>query len=94
MKKLRLRELENWPPQPGGPYDSYTRIPVGGEGRVDEVFPVLENGVTMRGDFEGRSHSYDYHAPSEEVADRVHKIVAQNLGKTVRELGELEIEVE
>jgi len=94
MKKLRLRELENWPPEPGGAYDAYTRFPVGGEGRVDEIFPVLESAVTMQGDFMGRPHSYHYHAPSDEVADRVHKIVAQNLGKTVRELGELEIEVE
>ena len=92
MKKKRVRELKNWPPDPGGAYDSYSRFPMGGEGRVDEVFPVIETSVTMRGDFEGRSHSYHYHAPNKTIAERVHKIVAQNLGKTVRELGEFEIE--
>jgi hypothetical protein len=94
MKKVRLRELENWPPEPGGAHDPDARFPAGGEGRVDEIFPVQENGVPMRGDFNGRSHSSDYHAPSEIVAVLVHKIVAQNLGNTVRELGELEIEIE
>jgi hypothetical protein len=43
---------------------------------------------------EGRRHphSYDYKAWSETITSRIHTIVGVNLGKTVAELGEFEID--
>jgi hypothetical protein len=93
MKKVRLRDLPEWPPAPGGAYDSHTRFPIGGEATVNEVFPVRDKAVTFRGTFEGNPSSYHYVAPSEQTAERIHRAIAANLGKTVSELGDLEVEI-
>jgi hypothetical protein len=94
MKKVKLRELPNWQPQPGGAYDSNTRFPLGGEAVVREVFPVNRAMVTFRGEFERHSHSYHYKASSEKLASRIHVVVATNMGKRVAELGDCEIEID
>jgi hypothetical protein len=93
MTTVRLRELPDWPPAPGGAYDSLTRFPVGGEARVNEVFPVRDKRVTFRGVFEGNPSSYHYVAPSEQTAERIYDAIAANLGKKVGDLGDVEIEV-
>jgi hypothetical protein len=67
---------------------------MGGEGRVDEIFAVSNRQVTFHGQFRGQSHSYHYFAPSARIAESVHAAIAGNLGKSVFELGDLEIEIE
>ena len=94
MPKIRLRELPYWPPEPGGIYDSQSHFPLGGEAVVTEVFPVLYKTVTFRGIFEGRPHSYLYVASDQRTAQKIYDLIAVNRGKTVSELGELEIEVD
>lgn len=94
MKTIRLRELPEWPPQPGGAFDSSWRFPTAGEAVVDELYPVLNRMVTFRGQFEGHPHSYHYTAATEKIASRIQAVVAANMGKTVEELGEFELEVE
>jgi hypothetical protein len=93
MKKIRVRDLPDWPPQPGGAYESGTRFPVGAEAVINDVFPLNKTTVTFQGQFGGHSHSYHYKAPSEKIANQIHNLVAANIGKTVAELGEFEIEV-
>jgi hypothetical protein len=94
MKTKRLRELPDWPPQPGGAYDASTRFPIAGEAVITEVFPVTGMEVTFHGKFEGHQHSYHYFAESEKIAARIREAVFANVGRTVSDLGELEIEVE
>jgi hypothetical protein len=93
MKKLTLKELPDWPPLPGGAYDGSTQFPLAGEAVIDQVNPVTDSWVTFRGQFKGHPHSYHYQASSEEIANQIHEVVAANIGKTIVELGEFEIEV-
>ncbi len=93
MKKVRVRELQDWPPQPGGAYSPGAVIPVGGEALVSEVFPVSDKILTFRGTFDKDSHSYHYKADTHKIALQLHEIVSKNVGKTVLSLGEFEIEV-
>jgi hypothetical protein len=60
---------------------------------VSEVFPLRERTVTFRGIFEGQSHSYHYKAKNEKIALEIQAVIQKNVGKTVAQLAELEIEV-
>jgi hypothetical protein len=93
MKKLRLRELPEWPPQPGGAYKPGEFFPTAGEAVVSEVFPLRERTVTFRGIFDGQSHSYHYKAENKKIALEIQEVVQKNVGKTVAQLAELEVEV-
>jgi hypothetical protein len=93
MQKIRVRALPDWPPQPGGALESGTRSPTAGEAVVYDVFPLNGTTVTFRAKLEDHPHSYDVKASSEQIANQIHNVVAANIGKTVAELGEFEIEV-
>ena len=93
MTKFKLNKLRDWPPQPGGAYKSGTRFPTVGEAVVDDVFPLDGVTVTFRAQLDDQPHSYHYKAPSEKIANQIHNIVAANIGKTVAELGDFEVEV-
>ena|ERR1700693_2106381 len=94
MRKITLRELPDWPPEPGGAYESGTVFPVAGEAVVIEVFPAIGDMVTFHGEFGKNPHSYHYTASSETIASRIHAVIFANLGKTVADLGDLEIEID
>jgi hypothetical protein len=93
MKKIRIRELPDWPPQPGGAYGPETVFPMGGEALVSEVFPVHDRVITFKGMFGKDSHSYHYKAETAKIAEQLHSLVKDGIGMTVAELGDLEIEV-
>jgi hypothetical protein len=95
MKKIRIRDLPNWPPDPGGPYQSSYRSPTSEQAILRRVEPKRVDGlVTFVGEFEGHSHTYDYRASSERLAEAIRKVVGQHLRTSVFGLGELEIDVE
>jgi hypothetical protein len=94
MKKIPLRELRGWPPEPGGAYDSYSRFPRSDEAMTAAIFPVVQDQVIFTCEFEGRRHSYHYFAPTEKIATQVHDVVSKNLGKILSELGDFYIEIE
>ena len=94
MKKIPLRELRGWPPEPGGAYDSYSHFPSSDEAVVAAIFPVVEDQVIFTCEFERRRHSYHYFAPTEKIATQVHDVVSKNLGKILSELGDFYIEIE
>lgn len=66
---------------------------MGGEALVSEVFPVHDRTVTFRGMFGDDSHSYHYNAETEEIALKLHGLLANGIGMTVAELGEQELEL-
>jgi hypothetical protein len=87
MRKITLRELPDWPPEPGGAYESGTVFPVAGEAVVIEIFPVSDAMVTFRGEFGKYPHSYHYKASSEKSPlrsmqsySRIWERRSQNLG--------------
>ena len=94
MRTIRLRELPEWPPQPGGAFDSLWQFPIAGEAVVNELFPLQNRRITFKGEYEGHPHSYHYKASTGKIASRIQAILAANMGKTVAELGECEVEIE
>jgi hypothetical protein len=94
MKMVKLRDLPNWPPPPGGAYDGGTLFPVATEVVINEIFPVIETMVTFRGESAGYPHSFHFRASSEKIASRIQTIISANLGHTVAELGEFEIVID
>jgi hypothetical protein len=94
MRKITLRELPDWPPEPGGAYESSTVFPVAGEAIVIEIFPLSNAMVTFRGEFGKYPHSYHYKASNEKIASQIYAVISTNLGKTVAELADLEIEID
>ena len=49
--------------------------------------------MTFRAKFEGHEHSYHCFTENEKIASRIREEVLANVGRTVNELGDLEIEV-
>lgn len=94
MRRIPVRELDNWPPTTGGAHGSGSVFPQGGEGRVDNVLPVDGNQVIFSGEFGGHMSTYHFFAADKKIAQKVRALIAENLSRTVAELGDLEIEVE
>jgi hypothetical protein len=93
MKKMRIYDLPNWPPDPGGAFLGSSRIPTSERAILTRVGPRLVDGnVTFVGEFEGNEHTYDFNATSEDLAERIREALRQNLGRSIFSLGELEIE--
>jgi len=93
-KKIEIRYLDNWPPTEGGAHARGSFFPRGGEGRVDKVEPLNGKQVIFSGEFDGHRVMYHFFATDEKIAAKVHAVVSENLGKTVAEIGALEMEVE
>lgn len=94
MKRIPLRDLRGWPPDPGGAYNSYSKSPRPDEVVIAVIFPLVEDQVIFTCEFERRRHSYHYFAPSETIAMQIHEIVSANVGKKLSELRDFEIEIE
>jgi hypothetical protein len=94
MRKITLRELHDWPPESAGAYESSTVFPVAGEAVVVEIFPVSNAMVTFLAELGKYPHSYNYKASSEKIATQIYAVISANLGKTVAELADLEIEID
>jgi hypothetical protein len=93
MRK-KLRELQGWPAQVrGGAKGLGTEQPVGiDDDRVTQVFQSKGTTlVTMRGQLDV---SYHFSATDEKTAEKVYNLVRANIGKTVWQLGDLEIATE
>jgi hypothetical protein len=93
MKKTKIRNLPNWPPDPGGLYQGST--PASEQAILRTVEPNRVNGlVTFVGEFEGHNHTYDYRASNEKLAEAIRQVLRQHVGTSVFGLGELEVDVE
>jgi len=93
MKKVRVNGLSGWPPTIGGALAPGEELPTGGNVVVTEIVPFRGELITVKAALDGRSWSYHFKPPNETIGRRFHGLVQANIGKTVSELGELEIEV-
>lgn len=94
MKKIRIRELPNWPPDPGGAVLGSWRSPTSEQATLTRVMPKRVDGlVTFVGQFEGHDHSYDFKASSEELAETIREALRNHLGTRVFSLGDLQVEL-
>jgi hypothetical protein len=89
-----VRSLATWPPDPGGasPNGGY-KTPSSEEAKVVRLGPRQKEGwVTFVGSFEGNEHTYDFEVPSEKAAKKLREQIAENVGKSVFEIGALEFD--
>lgn len=95
MRKIRVRELPNWPPEPGGSYPRAYESPTSEQALVTRVEPHrIDRHITFVAEFKGNRHTYDFEASTEKLAARLRELLGKNLPTTVFALGELEIETE
>lgn len=94
MKIRKTRAFPGWPPEASGPFDKGRRFPLGDEAVVRTVFPVSAATVKFTAMFEGHPHLYEFKASSARIASQIHSIVSTNIGKTVADLGDFDIELD
>lgn len=88
---MKVRDLREWPPQPGGAYRKSYIVPAAEEAMIEKVVSVREKWITFTGTANGNQHTYDFEAPSEEVALDLKKILESNIGKSVFTVGDAEL---
>jgi hypothetical protein len=89
-----VRSLPDWPPDPGGAGStSGYKTPSSEEATVVRLGPQQIHGwVTFVALFEDKEHTYDFEATTEESAIKLRGLIAENLGKSVYEIGALEFD--
>jgi hypothetical protein len=89
MKRIKIRELPNWPPQPGG---TNSDRPAPNQVSLTTVEPKQVDGlVTFVGEFQRKPLTYDYTASSETLAEAIREALRSNLGTSI---GDLDVELE
>ena len=95
MRKLRVRDLDKWPPQTAIALAPGKMLRVSPEEAIVRVF-IRREGRSIRFGclLGGASYAYTYEAKTENIAEQLESIVKNNTGKTLFSLGEFEIEEE
>jgi hypothetical protein len=95
MKRLRVRDLPNWPPEPGGPNPGGRyKIPNSEQALMTALSPRQRpQWVTFTSSFDDLQHTHDFEASNEELAEQLRRLIANNVGKSVFAIGDLEIEI-
>jgi hypothetical protein len=95
MRKLRVRDLDEWPPHTAIAFAPGKMPGVSQEQAMVRVF-IRREGRSIRFGclLGGASYAYTYEAKTENVAQQLESIIKNNVGKTLFSLGEFEIEEE
>jgi hypothetical protein len=88
---MKVRELEGWPPQPSGFHMGSYKVPTSEQAILKDVVRSHNNWVTFVCSFDRDDHKYDFEAPDKSDALQVEKILKSNIGKSLLEIGEIEI---
>lgn len=88
---MKVRELEGWPPQPGGSYKTSYTVPSSEESMIEKVVSVLDDNLCFTGTANGKQHTYDFKAPNEKVALTLKKVLEFNIGKSLFSVGDVEL---
>jgi hypothetical protein len=89
---MKVRDLEGWPPQPGGSYKTSYTVPLSEEAMIEKVVSVLDDNVCFSGTASGNQHAYDFEAPNKGVTLNLKKILESNIGMSVFSVGEVELD--
>jgi len=87
---MKVRELDGWPPQPGGIHVGSYIVPSIKQAILKEIVRSHHNWVTFICLFDGNDHTFDFEAPDKGDAIRIEKILKNNIGKSLFEIGEIE----
>lgn len=91
--KTRIRYLKEWPPQPGGAYGRGEILTAGtNESVLSKVHQRRGKELTFGCSFGGKEHSYDFKADNEKIAEELEKVLKANIGKTLLQIEDIEIE--
>jgi hypothetical protein len=88
---MKVRDLAEWPPQTGGFYKASYQAPTSEQAIVKEVVKSHHNWVTFICSFDGHDHTYDFEAPDLTYATLLKNILEKNIGKTLFEIGNIDI---
>jgi len=88
---MKVRDLEGWPPQPGGPFEPFYFVPASEQAIVKEVITSHRNWVTFTGSFGGKDLTYDFETPDKTFALQLKEIIKANTGRTLLEIGNIDI---
>ncbi len=91
----RLRGL--WPPEPGGGFAPGAEFPIGGEDVLEHVFYYAPVGqakadVSLKTSYKGHHHTRDLLLDDPDFAQSLTSRLRKETGRTIAELGELELE--
>ena len=98
---MRLREhpgfLDGWLVQPGSPFSrSYAARLDGGDTLVDVFLQRAvgsdEPSVAVRTVYRGGEHTRDFRVGDQEFAEALVRFLTLNAGRTIDEIGELEVD--
>lgn len=90
----KLRDI--WPPEPGGAYRPTYRSPEGGTDILEQVFyyaPVdaAKADIALRTRYEGQEFTRDLLLEDEAFASRLAAWLRQHRGRTIQEIGDMEL---
>jgi hypothetical protein len=78
----RVKDLEDWPPQPGGFAGRGYRHPAtADQSTIKEVGRIVNNTVNFSCAFDGREERYHFHVPDAKTAGQVASILEKHKGE-------------
>jgi hypothetical protein len=89
---MKIKDLPNWPPEPGGPFNASYKSPTSDQAVLKELVRVQDNSVTFTATFEAEQFTYDFEVANSRVAKNLAEVLARNIGKTVTQLGAVEVD--
>ena len=86
-----------WPPEPGGAYAPGSVVPIGGEDVLERVFyyaPVshARANISLKTVYQGHYHTRDLLIDDADFAERLASFLRDKVGRTIAELGTLEVD--
>jgi|SRR5439155_6718557 len=95
--RLHPKLQEIWPPEPGGAFEKGTEVPVGGQDVLEQVFyyaPVshARANVSLKTFYKDHHHTRDLLLTDVEFAQRLASRLRQEIGRTVADLGQVELD--
>ena len=88
---MRVRDLENWPPEPCGVFKTTVMSPSAEQAIIQKVLHVYDIWITFSCEFEGSDHTYDFQTHDKITPPKLKVILEDNISKRLLYIGEIEI---
>jgi hypothetical protein len=88
---MRVRDLENWPPEPCGVYKTTIVLPSAEQAIIQKVLHTYDIWITFSCEFEGIDHTYDFQSHDRITPAKLKVILEDNIGKSLSWIGDVEI---
>lgn len=80
---MRVRDLNNWPPEPCGVYKATFLSPSPEQAIIQKVLHTFDIWITFSCEFEGNHHTYDFQTLDNRTPTRLKVILEDNIGKSL-----------